>query len=82
VLVNTTIKNQRLGDILAHTMLISTQQTGAFEDTIYLDVQEGYVPLFPEVMKMSDYNINSLKEIISAIKNKTIMTWQNVQQKK
>jgi uncharacterized RDD family membrane protein YckC len=69
VLVNTTIKNQRLGDILAHTMLISTQQTGAFEDTIYLEVQEGHVPLYPEVMKLSDQNINTLKEIINAIRN-------------
>jgi uncharacterized RDD family membrane protein YckC len=68
VLVNTTIKNQRLGDILAHTMLISTQQTGAFADTIYLDVQEDHVPLYPEVMKLSDQNINTLKEIISAIR--------------
>jgi uncharacterized RDD family membrane protein YckC len=68
VLVNTTNKNQRLGDILAHTMLINKQQAGAFEDTIYLDIQEGHVPLFPEIMKMSDYNINNLKEIISSIR--------------
>jgi uncharacterized RDD family membrane protein YckC len=68
VLVNTTIKNQRLGDILAHTMLISTQQTGAFADTIYLEVREDHVPLYPEVMKLSDQNINTLKEIISAIR--------------
>ena len=68
ILVNTTLKNQRLGDILAHTMLISTKQIGAFEDTIYSAVEDGHIPLFPEVMKMSDQNMNNLKEILSAIK--------------
>ena len=63
VLVNTK-KQQRLGDILAHTVLIDTKQKEKITDTVFLEVSEQYVPQFPQIMQLSDRDINSLKGII------------------
>jgi uncharacterized RDD family membrane protein YckC len=64
VLVNTTRNHQRLGDLLAHTMLIATRLTGTIEDTLFLSVADDYVPRFPQVMQLSDRDINSLKGLL------------------
>lgn len=63
VLVNSTKNGQRLGDILAHTLLISTRQAGSIGDTLFLDVEKEYVPKFPQVMKLADRDINSIKSL-------------------
>lgn len=67
VLVNTR-KQQRLGDILAHTVLISTHQREKITDTVFLDVPEQYTPQFPQIMQLSDRDINALKGIIDTAK--------------
>jgi uncharacterized RDD family membrane protein YckC len=64
ILVNATTKHQRLGDLLAHTILIRTKQKAGFEDTIFLNVKENYTPSFPQVMQLSDGDINALKGIL------------------
>ena len=64
ILVNSMKTHQRLGDILAHTLLISTRHTGTFEETIYFPVAETYVPRFPQVMQLTDRDINSLKGLL------------------
>ena len=63
VLVNTR-KQQRLGDILAHTVLINTKQKEKITDTVFLEVEDTYVPQFPQIMQLSDRDINALKGII------------------
>jgi len=67
VLVNTR-RQQRLGDILAHTVLINTHQKEKITDTVFLEVSEHYVPQFPQIMQLSDKDINSLKGIIDTVK--------------
>jgi uncharacterized RDD family membrane protein YckC len=67
VLVNTK-KQQRLGDILAHTVLINTRQNEKITDTVFLEVSEQYVPQFPQIMQLSDRDINALKGIIDTAK--------------
>lgn len=67
VLVNTR-KQQRLGDILAHTVLINTKQRERLTDTVFLEVSEQYVPQFPQIMQLSDRDINALKGIIDTSK--------------
>jgi uncharacterized RDD family membrane protein YckC len=57
-------KQQRLGDILAHTVLIDTKEKEKITDTVFLEVADTYVPQFPEIMQLSDRDINSLKGII------------------
>lgn len=66
ILVNTSKKNQRLGDMLAHTLLIRTKQKAGIQDTIFLHINEGYTPSFPQVMQLSDRDINALKGILDA----------------
>lgn len=63
ILVNSR-KQQRLGDILAHTVLIDTKQNEKITDTVFLEVSEKYVPQFPQIMQLSDRDINALKGII------------------
>lgn len=70
ILVNASKKNQRLGDILAHTLLISTKQTADIDETVFLRVEEKYVPQFPQIMQLNDRDINSLKGIIDSSKRR------------
>jgi uncharacterized RDD family membrane protein YckC len=67
VLVNSR-KQQRLGDILAHTILINTKQKTSIDDTIFQNVSHEYRPSFPQVMQLSDRDINALKSILDAAK--------------
>jgi len=61
-------KSQRLGDILAHTILIRATQKDTIEDTVFLSVAADYKPMFPQVMQLSDRDINSLKSILDVAK--------------
>lgn len=67
ILVNTR-KHQRLGDMLAHTVLINTRQQESLADTVFLEVPEQYVPQFPQIMQLSDRDINAMKGIIDTSK--------------
>jgi uncharacterized RDD family membrane protein YckC len=66
ILVNASKKNQRLGDMLAHTLLIRTKERADIQDTIFLHVNDNYTPSFPQVMQLSDRDINALKGILDA----------------
>jgi uncharacterized RDD family membrane protein YckC len=66
ILVNSSKKGQRLGDLLAHTILISTKQTSTIEDTLFQHVADTYVPRFPQVMRLSDRDMNSIKGLLDA----------------
>lgn len=66
ILVNATAKRQRLGDLLAHTMLIRTGVKAGIQDTVFLDVEESYKPVFPDVMKLSDRDVNAIKSILDS----------------
>jgi len=61
-------KSQRLGDILAHTILIRATQKDTIEDTVFLSVAADYKPMFPQVMQLRDRDINSLKSILDVAK--------------
>ncbi|MDQ6610019.1 MAG: RDD family protein [Bacteroidota bacterium] len=61
-------KYQRLGDILAHTVLINTRQKERITDTVFLEVPEKYIPQFPQIMQLSDRDMNALKGIIDTAK--------------
>lgn len=70
ILVNTSKKNQRLGDMLAHTLLIKATEKHTIDDTVFLDVADNYVPSFPQVMQLSDRDMNSLKGILDTARKK------------
>lgn len=70
ILVNAGKKNQRLGDILAHTLLIRSSQKHSIEDTVFLNIDDAYKPSFPQVMQLSDRDMNSLKGILDTAKKR------------
>jgi uncharacterized RDD family membrane protein YckC len=70
ILVVTSKKGQRLGDILAHTILIRTNTRSNIEETVFQEVAANYVPSFPEIMKLSDRDINAIKGILETGKKK------------
>jgi uncharacterized RDD family membrane protein YckC len=58
-------KSQRLGDIVAGTVVVNTKSTLTVHDTIFKQVsQTDYKVTFPEVMKLSDRDINTIKNVI------------------
>lgn len=69
ILMNTK-KQQRLGDLLAHTLVISTNKKQSITDTVFLEVDQDYVPSFPQVMRLSDKDINALKGILDAARKR------------
>jgi len=70
ILMAASKKNQRLGDMLAHTLLIRTSEKHSINDTVFLQMNEDYVPSFPQVMRLSDRDINSLKGILDTARKK------------
>jgi hypothetical protein len=66
ILVNATPRHQRLGDLLGHTMLIRNTQKADITDTVFRYVEESYKPVFPDVMRLSDRDINSIKSILDS----------------
>lgn len=70
VLVAGTKKSQRLGDILARTILIRTHAKGSIEDTVFVAVADNYVPSFPQIMQLSDRDINAIKSILETARKK------------
>jgi uncharacterized RDD family membrane protein YckC len=62
-------KSQRLGDIVAGTVVVNTKSTLTVHDTIFMQVNEpDYKVMFPQVMKLSDRDINTIKNVITQAK--------------
>ncbi len=58
-------RNQRIGDIAAGTTVIKTQPKTSFSDLIYTHHVENYIPVYPQVSKLSDKDISLLQEVIA-----------------
>ncbi|HMK27532.1 MAG TPA: hypothetical protein VK483_15980, partial [Chitinophagaceae bacterium] len=71
VLVVSSKKGQRIGDILAKTILIRTNTKGNIEDTVFMPVADSYVPSFPQIMQLSDRDINAIKSILETSRKKS-----------
>lgn len=70
ILVVSSKKGQRIGDILAKTILIRTQTKGNIEDTVFIEVADSYVPSFPQIMQLNDRDINAIKSILETARRK------------
>jgi uncharacterized RDD family membrane protein YckC len=70
VLVASSKKGQRIGDMLAHTILIRTSSKASIEDTVFQEVSENYTPSFPQIMQLSDRDINAIKSIVETARKK------------
>jgi uncharacterized RDD family membrane protein YckC len=70
VLVVSSQKGQRIGDLLAKTILIRINTKGNIEDTVFVAVADSYVPSFPQIMQLSDKDINAIKSILETSRKK------------
>lgn len=60
--------SQRIGDLVAGTILIDLKARTSWQDTIFMNIEESYKPHFPEIMKLSDRDINTVKQIFTSVK--------------
>ncbi|MET0300296.1 MAG: RDD family protein, partial [Flavitalea sp.] len=65
-----TEKSQRIGDLLADTILIDLNNKTSWQDTVFEEVESDYTPRYPMVMQLSDRDINTLKSIIDSVRRK------------
>lgn len=56
-------KGQRVGDIAASTTVITEKQDVQFSQLLVTDIQENYVPVYPQVTIFSDNEIQTIKNI-------------------
>ncbi|HVZ55187.1 MAG TPA: RDD family protein [Chitinophagaceae bacterium] len=71
ILVASTRKAQRLGDMLAGTILIRTNPRGDIRETVFQEVSGYYIPTFPQIMQLSDKDINAIKSILDSSRKKS-----------
>ncbi|HET9056161.1 MAG TPA: RDD family protein [Chitinophagaceae bacterium] len=66
IIISVTQNSQRLGDLAAETVVINTKIKSSIHDTIFQSVTDkDYKVMFPEVMKLSDRDINTIKNILN-----------------
>ncbi len=64
ITIAVTPKSQRLGDLLAGTTVVNTKTKFNVHDTVFMDMGTDYVAKFPQVMQLSDNDINTIKRIV------------------
>ena len=66
IIIAITKKNQRLGDLAANTVVVNTRSVFSVHDTVFIDIQQqDYIVKYPEVLKLSDRDINTIKNVIN-----------------
>jgi uncharacterized RDD family membrane protein YckC len=63
-------RSQRIGDLIAGTIMIDTRATTSWQDTIFTELETNYKPKYPQVMQLTDKDINTLKGIINAVRRR------------
>ncbi len=59
-------KSQRIGDLAAGTVVIDKNYKPDITETIHLEIeQKDYKPLFPQVMRLSDKDINGIRNLLA-----------------
>lgn len=71
ILVISSPKGQRIGDILAKTILIRTNTKSSITETVFQEVEDGYTPVFPQIMQLSDKDINAIKSILESARRRS-----------
>ena len=60
-------KLQRIGDLAAGTVVIDVNYKTSIYETIYQHIEvSDYVPLFPQVMRLTDRDINGIRNLLDA----------------
>lgn len=64
ILVLISTKNQRIGDVLAQTIVIKTNLKESLDNTVFREVEDDYKPVFTGVMRISDSDLNAIKQLL------------------
>lgn len=59
-----TPNSQRVGDLLAGTIVIDTNTESNWQQTVFMEVEEAYEPVYPGVMGLSDRDMNTIKQVL------------------
>jgi uncharacterized RDD family membrane protein YckC len=66
IIIAVTPKNQRLGDLIAGTVVVNTKTNLTVDDTIFVDIKKpDYKVMFADVMRLSDRDINTIKSVVT-----------------
>ena len=66
IIITVTKKSQRLGDLAAGTVIVDSKSAMSIADTVFMNISEqNYKVLFPEVMRLSDSDINTIKTVLT-----------------
>jgi uncharacterized RDD family membrane protein YckC len=65
-----TKKGQRIGDMAANTILIDLKNKSSLTDTVFMELDDDYIPTYPAVMQLSDRDINMIKNIYKGLQKK------------
>ncbi len=69
IIISISPKSQRLGDLVAGTVVVETSSKLTVDDTIFMPVAPAdYKVKFPEVMRLSDRDISTIKNVINQAK--------------
>lgn len=75
-------QNQRLGDMVAGTAVISLRNKININHTILQEINEDYVPVYPMVIKLSDNDVRIIKETFeTAVLNRDYATLIKLREK-
>jgi uncharacterized RDD family membrane protein YckC len=66
IIISITPKNQRLGDMAAGTVVVNTRTALTLADTVFMQINTAdYKVMFPQVMRLSDRDINTIKGVLT-----------------
>lgn len=66
IIIAVSNKNQRLGDMAAGTVVVNTKSTLTLADTVFMQIDKtDYKVMFPQVMRLSDRDINTIKGVLT-----------------
>ena len=66
IIISVSNNNQRLGDMIAGTVVVNTKSSLTLADTVFMQIDKtDYKVMFPEVMRLSDRDINTIKGVLT-----------------
>jgi len=69
IAISVSRKSQRLGDIVAGTVVVNTKSALTVADTVFMEINKtDYKVMFPQVMRLSDRDINTIKGVLTQAK--------------
>ena len=70
IIIAVSKNSQRLGDMGAGTVVVNTKSDLSIHDTVFMQVSQDYKVMFPGVMRLSDRDINTIKNVMTQAQKK------------